>query len=259
MRVFFTSDRQGGLNTWWVRLTAAGVPGPLTGLPADPAEHTAPVAVTGPTGAVWLASRSDRSLVASQTGILPPPGSAGRHSERVPDAGALRLRAGGGTVTLKHATRNLGRAAWGELLTYTPEYPHLVAEDAPSRTHRYTRRTIGLFLRQSRNGEPITQAEIRRLLTLLRRFLPINLRVVLIVAPEPLFEFVYGAGAGIDITDAWSDDVPVVEIVGGGLGDGFAVAAPDFRLFMSNDPASRTFAQADLTTLRNRTWTLAPI
>jgi hypothetical protein len=250
-RVFFSSDRGGGRGIWWLTLDSMGAAGPLASMPDDASESSSPVAVTGPSGRSWLFYRSDRWLVPSQVGMLPGLDAPARASERVPDAGALRLRAGCGTVRLSHAARNLGRRRWGDFFTYTPEYPHLVSEDVPTDDHLYTRRTIGLYLRQARTGEPITQEEITRLLQLLRRFLPINLRVVLIVSPDPLVEFVYTDSS--DITDAWQDEIPIVDVLDG-LSDATAVSAPDLAVLITNDLESLTADLGDLTTLRRRTW-----
>lgn len=250
-RIFFSSDRDGGRGIWWVSLDNMGTPGVPQSFPDNAAESTAPAAVTGPTGNTWLFYRSDRSVVPSQVGTLPELGAPGRPSQRVPDAGALRLRAGCRTVVMAHAARNLGRRGWGDLFTYTPEYPNLVSGDAPSDDHLYTRRTIGLYLRQARTGLPVTQEQITRLLQLLRRFLPINLRVVLIVSPEPLVEYVYTGES--DITDSYMDDIPLVEVLSG-LSDSTSVLAPEWAILISNDLASLSASLSDLATLRRRTW-----
>lgn len=250
-RVFFSSDRGGGRGIWWVPLDNAGNPGALGSLPADAAETTAPTAVTGPTGNTWLFYRSDQSISPSQVGVLPPITGIIRPSARVADAGSLRLQAGCRTPVLAHAARNLGRRTWGDLFTYSPEYPEYISEEAPSNDHLYTRRTIGLYLRQSRNGQPFTLEQIQRLAQLLRRLLPINLRVVLIVAPEPLIEYLYSESA--DITDSYFDDVTLVEVVNG-PSDSTSVNAPDWAVLLSNDLLSLSYSASDLNTLRRRTW-----
>jgi hypothetical protein len=251
LRVFFSSDRNGGRGLWSVDVNALGVPGVPVALPNDAAETTAPAVVTGPTGFTWMFHRSDRSMVPSQVGVLPGPGTAPRPSERVPDAGALRLHAGCRTPVLLHAARNLGRLTWGDLFTYTPEYPNLISDEAPADDHLYTRRTIGLYLRPGRTGNLVTEEHVKRLLQLLRRFLPVNLRLVLIVSPEANVEFVYTPDA--DITDAFMDNVPLVEVLSG-LSDEFGVLAPDMAIFLANDLDSMSASLADLTTLRRRTW-----
>lgn len=250
-RVFFSSDRGGGRRIGWIELTSGGVPGVLASLPAGAAETTAPVAVPGPGGRTWMFHRSDRSIVPAQVGVLPPLGQGRRGSERVPDAGALRLHAGCRTPVLAHAARNLGRRTWGDLFTYTPQHPDRVADDAPADDHLYTRRTVGLFLRQARTGHPITREQIERLLQLLRRYLPVNLRLVLIVSPDPLVELVYTPGA--DLADSWADEIPLVEVLGG-LVDTTGVVAPEWAVLITNALDSLSASPVDPTTLRRRTW-----
>jgi hypothetical protein len=251
LRVFFSSDRGGGRGIWWVTVSALGVPGVPESLPNDAAETTAPAVVTGPTGRAWMFHRSDRSVVPAQVGVLSPPGTSPRASERVPDADALTLHAGCRTPVFAHAARNLGRRTWGDLFTYTPEYPHLISDDAPADDHLYTRRTIGLYLRQARTGLVVTEEQIDRLLQLLRRFLPVNLRLVLIISPDALVEFVYTPEA--DITDAFADNVPFFEFFSG-PSDLTGVLALELAVLISNDLASLSASLTDLTTLRRRTW-----
>jgi hypothetical protein len=250
-RVFFSSDRGAGRRIWWVPLDSLAVAGALSSFAEDPAQSTFPAAVTGPTGNTWLFYRSDRSVVPSQIGTLPALDAVSRPSERVPDAGAIRLRAGCRASVMDHAARNLGRRRWGDLSTYTPEYPSLVSEDAPADDHLYTRRTIGLYLRPARTGITITQEEVVRLLQLLRRFLPMNLRIVLIVSPEPLVEIVYSLTD--DIADSYMDNIPFFEMLSG-LSDATSVFAPDWAVLISNQLSSLSASLDDLTTLRRRTW-----
>jgi hypothetical protein len=163
----------------------------------------------------------------------------------------LRLHAGGRMPVLAHAARNLGRRTWGDLFTYTPQYPNLVSDQAPADDHLYTRRTVALYLRQARTGQPVTEEQVRRLMQLLRRSVPVNLRLVLIVSPEAVVEWVYAPGA--DLADAFLDDVPFAEILGP-IADTTLALSPDMMVLLSNELASRSAALADLTTLRRRTW-----
>jgi hypothetical protein len=207
--------------------------------------------VTAPTGETWLIHRSDAPLALAQVAVVPEPGSTPRRSERVPEVRALAVNAGARTPVFAHAARNLGRRRWGDYSVYTPDYPERVAADAPTQTHVYTRRTIGLYLRQSPIGAPITSEAIARLRQMLKRFLPINLRLILIVAPDQLVEYVYTTDA--DIGEKWSDDIPFVEWLGG-LSDSSTVVMPGLAILIANDPESRAFTAATLATLKRRTW-----
>ncbi|MES2055439.1 MAG: two-component regulator propeller domain-containing protein [Pseudomonadota bacterium] len=249
--LFFTSDRSGGAAIWRVDVSGAGVAGAPAPVAADAAELTRPVAVAVPAGPTWLIHRSDAPLALAQVAVVPEPGTAPRRSERVPEVRALTLNAGARTPVLAHAARNLGRRRWGDYFAYTPEYPDVIDADAPTQTHVYTRRTIGLYLRQSPIGAAITTEAIARLRQLLRRHLPINLRLVLVVAPDPLVEYLYTADA--DIEEKWSDDIPFVETLGG-LSDSSTVTIPGLGILIANDLDSRAFAATILATLKRRTW-----
>lgn len=250
-RAFFSSDRGGGRSIWWTLLDGAANPGPLASLPTEPSESTGPAAIIGPTGRTWLFARSDRSISLGQIAMVAPVGSTARPSELVPDAGSLNLRAGSRTAVLGHASRLLGRRHWGDLLSYTIEHPTRLAEDELLVPHIYTRRSIGLYLRQARNGKAITRAQIERLLQILRGLLPINLRLVVFIAPDPVIEFVYTDGA--DISDVYFDAVPLIELLDS-LDDEVRDLLPDWAFFLASDLASLTTSFADLTTARRRTW-----
>lgn len=250
-RAFFSSDRGGGRSVWWTVLDAAANPGPLSSLPADPNEAGGPAAVTGPTGRTWLFSRSDRSISHGQVAMVAEVGQAHRSSDPVPDAGSLTLRSGSRTLVLGHTARLLGRRHWGDLLSYTIEHPTRLADDELHDTHFYTRRSIGVYLRQARNGKPITRTQIDRLLQVLRRFLPINLRLIVFIAPDPVIEFVYTAGA--DISDSYFDAAPLIEVLDG-LADEVLDLLPDLAYFLASDLMSLSTSFGDLTTARRRTW-----
>ena len=250
-RVFFSSDRAGGKAIWAVPVSGLGVAGVPAQVTAGSAETSRPAPVTGPDGGTWLISRSDAPVALAQVAMMPEPGAPDRASERVPEARALALNAGARTPVMQHAARNLGRRLWGDYFVYTPEYPHLTNWEAPSQAHIYTRRSIGLYLRQSPIGAAMTAEEIGRLRQLLIRFLPVNLRLVLIVAPDPLVEFVYRPGA--DIGEAWADQLPFVDVLGGPTNSWSAVM-PGVGVLISNDINNLSYSAALLATLRRRTW-----
>jgi hypothetical protein len=250
-RVFFGTDRTGGAGIGHVDVSAAGVVGAPVILSADPDEATHPTAIAGPDGSTWLFTRADSPVIQAQTAILPPPGQPGRVSGRVPEASAASHRSGARTPVMAHAARHALRRRFADPGVYTPEYPDRIDADLPGSLHIYTRRTLGLYLRQSPWGKPITQVETLRLLQLLNRNLPINLRIRLIIAPDPLVEFVYAPGA--DIEERWSDTVPFVDTLTG-LADSTAVAVPGLAVLISNDVANRSAEFLDPATLLRRTW-----
>jgi hypothetical protein len=183
---------------------------------------------------------------------MPPPRSVlSRASVRVPAAIAVSHRAGGRSPVLGHTARNLERRRWGDAHTYTPEHPDRIDDELATQTHLYTRRSIGLYLRQSPIGQPITQDAIARLRQLLQRFLPVNLRLVLIVAPEPTVELIYTPGG--DIGESWTDNAPIVEVLTG-LADAAAAAMPGVSVLLSNTAADRSADPLDLTSLARRAW-----
>ncbi|HEX8573138.1 MAG TPA: hypothetical protein VF759_10355 [Allosphingosinicella sp.] len=250
-RLFFSSDRSGSKGLWTVAVDGAGVAAAPALLAAGAAENSRPAPVRAPGGGTWLIHRSDAPVALAQVAMVAEPGAALRPSERVPEARALALNAGARTPVMAHSARNLGRRRWGDYFAYTPEYPDLIDAEAPAGTHVYTRRTIGLYLRQSPIGAPITSEAVARLRQLVLRFLPVNLRVALIVAPDPNIEFVYTPGA--DIEEGWADDIPFVDALDG-LSDAFAAAMPDVEVLIANELDSLSYEAANLATLRRRTW-----
>lgn len=250
-RVFFASDRGGGKGLRTVAVDGGGVAGSPVALPGEAAEVSRPAPLPGPGGRTWLVCRSDAPVALAQVAVVPPPGAAARASARVPEAAALSVRAGARTPVMAHAARNLGRRHWGDFFVYTPEHPNLTDAETPSQGHVYTRRSVGLYLRQSPIGVTITAEAVGRLRQMLGRFLPVNLRLVMIVAPEPFVEFVYTPGADID--EAWFDDMPFVDNLDG-LADATAATMPDVFVAHANELASLSFSEARRATLRRRTW-----
>lgn len=250
-RLFFSSDRGGGRALWSVAVSALGAAGIPIQLTAGAAESSRPAPIPGPDGETWLASRSDVAVALAQVAMIGEPKATQRLGGRVPEARALVLNAGARTPVLAHAARNLGRRRWGDYYVYTPEHPDRMDAETPSQSHVYTRRTVGLFLRQSPVGAAMTPESVGRLRQLLKRFLPVNLRLILVVSPDPLTEFVYAPGA--DIGESWSDGLPVVEALDG-LADAFSAAMPGVGVLILNNPAHLTFSAAMRAALLRRTW-----
>lgn len=250
-RVFFSTNRTGGAGLAWLTANAGGVPGPVALMPVETEESGDPAAIAGPMGETWLFHRADTPLATSQVKPIAPSDAPDRRSLRVPDTGAVAHRAGARTPVLTHAARHAQRRRFGDPLTYTPEYPDRPDSDLPGSPHLYTRRTLALYMRQAPFGVTVTQEEIARLLQMLNRLKPINLRLRLVIAPDPLTEFLYAPGA--DIGESWSDVVPVVETIGNPL-DTTAVVIPGLDVLLANQLASRSADALDPATLLRRTW-----
>jgi hypothetical protein len=167
------------------------------------------------------------------------------------DTGTLQRHCGTTTVRLSDAAR-IGRARrWDDLLSYTPQYPD---GEAPGDDDRYTRGTIGLFLSQVIPDSPLAQQARDRLRPALDRFLPINVRAVVVLAPRVDIEFVYGGDDGRDIQEEKVfDDHPFIEAFGD-IAESVTASVPDWSLLLSNTLGHVSADPANLNTLRRRTY-----
>jgi phage tail-like protein len=269
LRVYFRSDRDGGKSLWAVTVTpATNAISPLAPITAGPEADQWPTPVAVAANALWLLYRSDRSvplfelatrpLSASHDRVnLPPPARQSLPgpllSSRMADTGTLRRFAGATTVTLKDAARIGRRRLWDDLLAYTPQKPLGEPREFLAKDDLYTRGTVGLYLSQLIPDSALSAQMIERLGRVLERFLPINVRVVVILAPRVDIEFVYRPGA--DIGESFSDDYPFIEYYSG-LGEDAAAPLPkmDIIFLLSNTPGHVSANPADLTTLRRRTY-----
>jgi phage tail-like protein len=191
-RVFFRSDRGGGADLWSLPIggTATRV---TAGAPAD--SWPAPVTVGG---TQWLLHRSDRSV-----------GHATVGSSGARDTGTSHRYAGSTTVVLGNVDRTGRMRTWDDLVAYTPQRPDGVTAADPLREDEvYTRGTIGLFLTQAVSGL-LDENMAERLRAVLRRFLPINVRAVVWLAPRADLEVVHPPGA--DLTDTYTDKHPDID------------------------------------------------
>ena len=250
-RIFFATNRAGGHRLAWFNADATGIAGAPQLMPTETEESSNPAALTGPTGETWLFHRADTPVTQAQITPISPPGSANRSSLRLPDTAALSHRAGSHTPILAHTARHALRRRFGDYLNYTPENPNQTEDERPASPHFYTRRSIALYMRQAPFGKSVTQVEIARLLQLLNKLKPINLRLILIIAPDPTTELLYPPGA--DIGESWSDNVPLVETLSG-LSDATTVTIPGLTVLLSNELESRSANFLDLETLLRRTW-----
>ncbi|MFG3257550.1 phage tail protein [Streptomyces sp. NPDC048172] len=242
-RVFFRSDRGGGSDLWSVPVggSAAEV---TSGAPGD--TWPAPVTVGG---AQWLLYRSDRSV--GHSGVGPGP---------FQDAGTLHRYAGSTTVVLSDLDRLRRLGAFDDLVSYTPHRPAGETAADPLRDDEvYTRGTVGLHLTQAVSGL-LDESMAERLRAVLHRFVPLNVRTVVRLAPRAELEPVYPAAA--DLTDTYADKHPDIDHLGA-PGETVAAVLPGWGVTGSArlttpppadpDATGITADPADLTSLRWRT------
>ncbi|WP_437594140.1 two-component regulator propeller domain-containing protein [Sorangium sp. So ce1000] len=245
VRVFFSSDRAGGTGLYWITVPLAGgatLPSPL---PSRPAADTSPSPITIG-GKTWVLFRSDANVSPSHAAPLSP----GARGGRVPDAGTLRRAAG----TTAYVPTDLQRARrsrlFGDLLSYTPQKPLGPIEPPLRDDELYTRGTLGLYVSRGASNDPITPAEAARLRELLARFLPLNLRAVVVIVPSIDVDVVYPDDAEID--EEWQDEYPFADTLAA-LSDESAADLPEWEVLLASDKEHVSADPADLKTLRRRT------
>jgi phage tail-like protein len=244
LQIFFASDRQGGFGLWSVTISLTETVGPLGALPSGASSDLAPIPVTvGKSN--WLLYRSDANVSLAQSSPLPQDG----RSMRVPDNGTLRRFAGTVAVDLGDLNRLGTRRAFGDMLCYTPNRPDGGA--ALVDTELYTRGTVGLYVSRASKGAELTQQETIRLRELVQRFVPINLRVIVIVVEQRVEEFVYPQGTGIQ--ESYSDDFPFLSVVGP-ITDSAAASMPGLTIMQSNKVDNVSANPANLNTLSRRSF-----
>jgi phage tail-like protein len=255
-RVYLDSDRSGGPRLWVVDIDPADAAAAPVAVAPGVHSDVEPAAVTLPGGDRVLLFRSDRSFPLARLGGGVPGIDAPDTSRRAPDEASLRRFAGTTTVSLTDLDRNRGSGRFDDLLSYTPQKPAGTRETPLEPDELYTRATIGLYVERGLAGRPLTRADADRLRDLLQRFLPANLRAVIVLRPSGLLlEQVFGRSHPLE--DAYADSYPFVEHLGG-LSDAAAAALPDWHLFLATDSPSITVDPVDLTTLRRRTWRPPP-
>jgi phage tail-like protein len=267
LRLLFRSDRDGGPALWSTTIVG-GAPGALEPVAPGPVADIAPAPVLAPDGALWVLFRSDRGVSVSrlatrpladledrvtQPGPSPRPGAPHpQASVRAEDTGTLRRFAGSTSVPLGHAARIGRRRQWDDQLAYTPQRPIGLPTDPPlEEDDFYTRGAVGLFLSQVIPDSPLSRLARDRLRAVLERFLPVNVRAVVVFAPRADVELVYTPDA--DIQEAYRDEHPDIE-THTGLGEQTLDAAPDWRLLLSTTLGHVSADPADPTTLRHRTF-----
>jgi phage tail-like protein len=272
LRLFFRSDRAGSADLWsiTVRPAAGAAVGPPSAITADAAADHAPAPLSLPDDTLWLLYRSDRSIplsrVATQpslevknrvTSHEPAAGSLEAvplRSMRVMDTGTLRRFAGSTSVILGDAARLSRHRLWDDLLAYTPQKPLGPAGGEALRDDDlYTRGTVGLYLSQAIPDTPFTRQMVDRLRPVLARFLPINVRAVVILTPRLDIEYAYGRG--VEIGEAYEDDHPLIELLTG-LGEDTNAPRPsfDWAVLHANVADQVSADPANLPSLRRRAY-----
>jgi phage tail-like protein len=249
VNIYFSSDRGGGPKLWSVEvdgLDGVSAPAPVT---SGAAADFAPLALEMPNGRLSLFYRSDENVPLGQVGSSAVSG----RSERLPEAASIRRRAGCLSAFLTDLDRNAMRRRFGDLSSYTPEKPALEKPLEPDEL--YTPGTLGLYVSRPPAGKPLTARDAQRLRQLLERFLPINLRAVIVLAPSVLTEFLYPPGA--DIEESYLDDYPFADALGP-IMDSSQALLPDWLLLLATDGASLTVDPSQPTTLRRRSWWRPP-
>jgi hypothetical protein len=262
LRVFFRSNRNGGQDIWSVIVNpAAGTASAPAQVTSDTAGNYTPVPVVLPAGASLLLLRSDRSVSMSRVAAHPVPAVENRITQPPPqpppysqppsvrsaDTGTLRRFAGAATVVLGDVNRNGRTRLFDDLLAYTPQKPMGAPVEILADDDLYTRGTIGLYLSQVIPDSELSRDLIDRLVPVLDRFLPVNVRAVVFLAPRAFVE------DPIDLEDSFSDDFPFIEAAGG-FTDAAAASMPGVDFLQSNTQGNVSANPADLTTLRRRSY-----
>jgi hypothetical protein len=202
--VVFHSDRAGGPDLWsiTVRPPNGEVVGAPRAITADAAADHAPTPMLLPGNTLWLLYRSDRSVPLSRLATPPLPEvenlvtsqqpTAGSltavplHSMRIVDTGTIRRFAGSTSLVPGDAARLSRHRLWYDLLAYTPQKPRGPAGgEVLQDDDVYTRATVGLYVSQVLPDTSITRQMVEQLRSVLAHFLPINVRVVVILVPRP--------------------------------------------------------------------------
>jgi hypothetical protein len=266
IRIFFRSDRSGGTQIWSTTFDpVAGTAAAPVQVTSGAAHRTNPAPMPGPDGRIWLVHRSDANVPLGRVGVDPTPQPLNRITAAEPkprlavgstrsagaeDLGTRRRYAGSETLRGRDVARLARRRDWDDLISYTPQRtvadPSLMADD-----DLYTRGTVGLYLSPTDAGNPLSLQKERRLRPALRRFVPINVRPVVILAPRADVEVF----APFDV--ALLDKVPLVDYWPA-TGENVSVNLVGWTLFLSDvpnaPPAHLSADPAQPSTLRDRTW-----
>ncbi len=166
-------------------------------------------------------------------------------SFRTEDSGTLRRFAGSVTPVHADESRRDRMRQWDDLTAYTPQG---VNGETLSDNDLYTMGTVGLFLSPLISVDPLTPAMIERLREVLHRFLPINVRAVVILAPRVDIEYVYSP---TDIFEKYDDDHPDIDYYSG-VQDSAAAELPGWSFLLSNTPGHISWDPGNPSSLLHR-------
>lgn len=185
LRLFFRSDREGGNDLWsltidptqanptsWVSVAAASLGA------GQASDHSpAPLLILKQP---WLIFRSDRSVDLARAAPAVVAASGGLAAV----SGMLRRYAGTTSVILADKARNDRRRQWDDLNAYTHNRPLGSRREGALRDDEwYSRGTIGVFVSGVSLADPAQQQQVVRMRQFLPRFLPLNMRAVIILPP----------------------------------------------------------------------------
>lgn len=262
-QLFFQSNRTGSSDVWSITFDpATGLvvpPGIPTVMLIGPAADHVPTPLVLPDGRVGMLYRSDRGFDLARAATRHFPVTEGRvtfpaetptlperpPSFRTEDSGTLRRFSGSTSVVTADLSRLDRMRQWDDVLAYTPQG---VMGEPLGDSDLYSRGTVGLFLSPIISADPLTPDMIERLREVLTRFLPINVRAVVILAPRVDIEKLYDP---VDIFEDYYDDHPDIDYYVGPT-DSSAVELPGWSFLLSNTPGHVSWNPAQPSSLFHR-------
>lgn len=249
-RLFFTTDRGGAPGLAEASVSAALVTGAVTPILPGAVHRSAATPLVLPAGmGLMLLHRADQSIVAGQVSPVLAGAATGTGGPAM-IAATMQRRCGTTTARSNDAARNGRRKRWDDQISYTPHRPVLDGEMPIAPDEFYTRGTLGLYISRGTRGRPLTGENAVRLQQLLREFLPINMRAVLILDAGTPEELVF---PGDFITDSFVDDMNFIERIGLPR-DSTRALLPQWVVLRTNRAGDVSADPVNLTTLRRRSF-----
>lgn len=253
-RLFFTTDRSGAPGLAETTLSAALSAGAATLLLGGAVHRSAPTPLALPGGmGMLLLHRADQSIVPGEVSPMLA-GATPVHGAPASIAATMQRRCGTIAACTTDIARNDRRKRWDDLASYTPHRPVIDGEPPIGPQEFYTRGTIGLYISRGTRGRPLTADNALRLQQLLREFLPINLRAVLILDAATPEELVFPGGF---IADSFVDQMNFIERIGIPT-DSTRALLPDWVVLRTNNVGDVSVDPLDLTTMRRRSFFAPP-